>query len=122
MKVAAIVAARLESTRLPRKALKDIHGVPMVVHTCKRTELAQSVDEVYLATDSDEIRDVAQAYGLKVIMTDSTHRNSSERIAQAAQHVDADVIVNVQGDEPLVYPELGRRAGMTKTTNICVIC
>jgi len=105
MKVAAIVAARLESARLPRKALVDIHGVPMVVHTCKRTQLAKSVDEVYLATDSDEISEVAKTYGLKVIMTDSTHRNSSERIAQAAQQVDADVIVNVQGDEPLVYPE-----------------
>ena len=105
MKVAAIVAARIESKRLPRKALLDIHGLPMVIHTCKRTALAESIDEVYLATDSDEIRAVAYAHGINVIMTSSTHRNSSERIAEAAKNIEADIIVNVQGDEPLVYPQ-----------------
>ena len=105
MKVAAIIAARLESSRLPGKALADIEGVPMVVHTCKRTAMATSIDEVYLATDNLKIKVVAEAHDIKVIMTAPSHKNSSERVAEAAQQLDADIIVNVQGDEPLVYPE-----------------
>ena len=105
MKITAIIAARLESTRLPGKALADIDGLPMVIHTCKRTALANSIDEVVLATDNDQIKAVAETHDIKVIMTKNSHKNSSERIAEAAENLDTDIIVNVQGDEPLVYPE-----------------
>lgn len=104
MKVVVIVSARINSSRLPGKALADIDGLPMVVHTCKRSMLAKRVDAVYLATDSDEIRRVGEKYNIPVIMTGSKHTNSSERAAEACEHLDADIIVNVQGDEPLVYP------------------
>lgn len=105
MKVAVIIAVRLKSTRLPEKGLADIGGLPMFVHTCKRCQLAKSVDEVYLATDDEKIKSIAESHDIPVIMTATHHTNSSERIAEASQHVDADIIVNVQGDEPLVYPE-----------------
>lgn len=105
LKVVAIIAVRLKSSRLHHKALADIAGLPMFVHTCKRTALAKTIDRVYLATDSYEIKDIAEKHNIEVIMTASSHTNSSERIAEACQSVDADIVVNVQGDEPLVYPD-----------------
>lgn len=105
MKVVAIIAVRLKSTRLPEKALVDIEGLPMFVHTCKRAALAKAVDHVYLATDDDKIKNIAEFHGIDVIMTAASHMNSSERIAEACDSVEADIIVNIQGDEPMVYPE-----------------
>ncbi len=105
MTVIGMVPARLESSRLPRKALADIAGLPMVVHTCKRAALARRLDAVYLATDSEEIRDVAARHGVDVIMTGSHHATGSDRLAEAVDSVQADVTVNIQGDEPLVDPE-----------------
>lgn len=105
MKVIGIIPARLESSRLPGKALVDICGLPMVIHTCKRTQMAKSLNDVYLATDNEQIRKVAESHGIKVIMTSTKHQTGSDRIAEACQQVDCDIVVNVQGDEPLVYPE-----------------
>ena len=104
-KVIAILPARLESTRLPRKALKDICGLPMIVHVFKRCLLSQKLDEVYVATDSFEIKEVVEKYGGKVIMTSSKHETGTDRIAEAALELDAEIIVNIQGDEALVNPE-----------------
>lgn len=104
MKVVGMIPARLQSSRLPEKALIDICGLPMVVHTCKRAQMAKSLDEVYLVTDSEKIRAVGEAHGIKVIMTGSHHRSGSDRLAEACQYVDCDIVVNVQGDEPLVNP------------------
>ena len=100
----AIIPSRLESSRLPRKALADICGLPMIVHVFKRCEFAKSLDEVLVATDSDEIRQVVERFGGKVIMTSSHHENGTERIVEAANNIDADIVVNVQGDEALVNP------------------
>ena len=103
-KIIGMIPARLESTRLPRKALLDIEGLPMVIHTCKRAMLSSVLDEVYLVTDNEEIIKVAQKYNIKTILTGTYHKTGSDRIAEAALKVDADIIVNVQGDEPLVCP------------------
>jgi len=100
----AIIPARLESSRLPGKALLDICGFPMIVHVFRRCEFAESLDEVFVATDNDEIRQVVEQYGGKVIMTSSHHENGTERIVEAAKNMDADIVVNVQGDEALVNP------------------
>ena len=100
----AIIPARLESSRLPGKALLDICGFPMIVHVFRRCEFAESLDEVFVATDNDEIRQVVEQYGGKVIMTSSHHENGTERIVEAANNIDADIVVNVQGDEALVNP------------------
>lgn len=105
MKIVAMIPARLESSRLPGKALLDIGGLPMVVHTCLRTQLAKGVDAVYLATDSGKIREVAESHGIRVIMTGAHHACGSDRIAEAARLVESEVIINVQGDEALVNPE-----------------
>lgn len=105
MIVVGMVPARLESTRLPEKALIDINGMPMVIHTCKRAHLAKKLDDVYLVTDSIKIKDVADSYGIKVIMTETYHQTGSDRIAEACKKIDCDIVVNIQGDEPLVKPE-----------------
>jgi 3-deoxy-manno-octulosonate cytidylyltransferase (CMP-KDO synthetase) len=103
-KTVAIIPARLESSRLPRKALADICGLPMIVHVYKRCLLASRLDDVYVATDNQEIKEVVEYYGGKVIMTSSEHQTGTDRIAEAAQRLDADIVVNVQGDEALVNP------------------
>ena len=105
MEVIGMVPARLKSSRLPEKALVDILGMPMVIHTCKRAQMAKKLDDVYLVTDSERIKKIAESYGIKVIMTGSHHKTGSDRLAEACQYVDCDIVVNIQGDEPLVDPE-----------------
>mgnify|MGYP006419820217 FL=1 len=103
-KVVAIIPSRLESSRLPGKALLNICGLPMIVHVYKRCMLSNSLDEVYVATDNLKIKDVVESYGGRVIMTSSLHKTGTDRIAEAAETIDADIIVNVQGDEALLNP------------------
>ena len=104
-KVVAILPSRIESSRLPRKALLDICGLPMIVHVFKRCLLAKKLDEVYVATDSNEIKEVVEKHGGKVIITSCNHETGTDRIAEAATKLNAEIIVNVQGDEVLVNPE-----------------
>ncbi len=104
MRTVGMIPARLQSSRLPEKALADIVGLPMIVHTCKRAQMATTLDEVYLATDSERIRTVAGQHEIPVIMTGTHHQTGSDRIAEAVQKVSSDLIVNIQGDEPLVMP------------------
>ena len=104
-RVVAIIPSRLESSRLPKKALVDICGLPMIVHVYQRCVLADSLDDVYVATDNKEIKKQVERFGGKVIMTDSKHKTGTDRVAEAAKHIDAEIIVNVQGDEALVNPD-----------------
>lgn len=101
----AILPSRMESTRLPNKALANICGLPMIVHVYKRCLLANDLDDVYVATDHIDIKNVVEEFGGKVIMTSSEHQTGTDRIAEAAQNLDAEIIVNVQGDEALVNPK-----------------
>jgi len=103
-KTVAIIPARLESSRLPGKALLDIHGLPMIVHVYKRCMLAERLDDVYVATDNNKIQMAVEKNGGKVIMTAANHETGTDRIAEAATQLDADIVVNVQGDEALVNP------------------
>jgi len=105
MKVVGIIPSRLQSTRLPRKALLDIHGLPMVVHVCKRAQFCSLLDEVYVATDSEEIYSVVVNNGGKAIMTSAKHQTGTDRIAEAIRDMSVDIVVNIQGDEPLLNPE-----------------
>ena len=105
MKAVAIIPVRLESSRLHKKAIADICGLPMFVHTCKRAKLAKTLDDVYLATDSELIAEIASKHNIEVIMTSPDHKNSTERIAEACSNIDCEIIVNIQGDEPLLYPD-----------------
>ena len=86
MNAVGIIPVRLESTRLHEKAIADICGMPMFVHTSKRAKLAKTLDEVYLATDNDYIAEIAYKHDINIIMTSTNHKNSSERIAEACEN------------------------------------
>lgn len=105
MTAVAIIPSRLASTRLPNKALVDICGLPMIAHVIIRTQMAQTLEKVFVATDSVEISSVAKKFGAEVIMTKSSHQTGTDRIAEAAQSIDTQWVVNVQGDEALVNPQ-----------------
>jgi 3-deoxy-manno-octulosonate cytidylyltransferase (CMP-KDO synthetase) len=105
MKVIGMIPVRLESSRLPEKALCDILGLPMVIHTLKRTQMAKTLDEVYVVTDSVVIKALVESHQGKVIMTSKAHQTGSDRLAEAAEHIEADIVVNIQGDEALVDPD-----------------
>lgn len=104
MKIVGLIPARLESERLPGKPLIEINGIPMIIHVYKRCLLANKLDDVYVVTDSSEISNVVKEYGGKVIMTSSSHQTGTDRIAEAAENIDCDIVVNIQGDEALVDP------------------
>lgn len=105
MKVVGLIPCRLESVRLPGKALLDICGLPMVVHTFKRALYSNSLDEVYICTDSEEIAKVCDNHDVPFIMTSSEHANGTERIAEASKFFSGvDYFVDIQGDEPLINP------------------
>jgi len=101
----AIIPARLASTRLPHKVLQKIADKPMVGHVYEAAKRSPLLSDVIIATDSDEVMQVAQANGWKAQMTSSEHRSGTDRVYEVAQRVKADVYVNVQGDEPLARPE-----------------
>ncbi len=103
--VVAIIPARLASTRFPNKPLAKIHGYSMIEHVYRRTRCAKTIDEVYIATCDDKIAHLVQRFGGEVIMTADTHTRGTDRVAEAATKVNAEIILNVQGDEPLVGPE-----------------
>lgn len=105
MKIIGVVPSRLKSSRLPGKALIDIGGLPMVVHVFKRAQMSSMLDEVFVATDSRDIYDVVESHGGKAIMTSVEHKTGTDRIAEAVRDIEADIVVNIQGDEPLLDPE-----------------
>jgi 3-deoxy-manno-octulosonate cytidylyltransferase (CMP-KDO synthetase) len=103
-----IVPARLASTRLPHKPLADIHGLPMVVRVAQRAALSNA-SQVVVAADSLEIVQACQAHGVRALLTQMDHPSGSDRLAEASALLGLDfndVVVNVQGDEPLIEPEL----------------
>ncbi|MDB2442185.1 3-deoxy-manno-octulosonate cytidylyltransferase [Candidatus Pelagibacter bacterium] len=103
-KIVALIPSRLESKRLPGKALLDIDGYPIIVHTAKRAMLSKMVDEVYVCTDSIEIIDVCKKNQIQTIKTKKNFKNGTERIASVANKFKNYLIVDVQGDEPLTNP------------------
>jgi 3-deoxy-manno-octulosonate cytidylyltransferase (CMP-KDO synthetase) len=105
-RVVVIIPARYESTRLPGKPLADLHGQPMIQHVYERAQRARAVDRVLVATDDERIRAAVDAFGGDVVMTGRAHRTGTDRIAEVAAALDADVVVNVQGDLPLLDPRL----------------
>ncbi len=104
MIMSAIVAipARLNSTRLPRKVLADIHGRPMLWYVYRGASTARSIAGVWVLTDSREVLDVASSWGARALMTSEDCPSGTARIASVVSGLDADIIVNVQADEPLI--------------------
>ena len=106
-KIICIIPARLGSYRFPTKPFVDICGKSMIEHVYKRAKLCKSIDEVYVATPNIEIQEHVENFGGNAIMTTDDVRRASDRVAQAANIIgDADIIINLQGDEPLVTPEM----------------
>ncbi len=105
MKAVILIPARLDSSRLDRKMLADLEGEPLIVRTWQQALKSRLADTVVVATDSQEIAAVLKARGAEVVMTSPTARCGTERIAEAARHIEADVFLNLQGDEPLISPE-----------------
>jgi len=104
--VVAIIPARYGSERFPGKVIMPLAGKPLVAHTYERTCRARLVNDVIVATDDERVMKTLAPFDVKTVMTRGDHATGSDRIAEVAYGLDADIIVNVQGDEPLVDPEL----------------
>jgi 3-deoxy-manno-octulosonate cytidylyltransferase (CMP-KDO synthetase) len=101
----AVIPARLASTRLPRKMLREIAGVPLLAWVYRGVQRCSLLDQVIVATDSEEIMRFCEQQGFTARMTSATHRSGTERVHEISTAIPADVYLNVQGDEPLTRPE-----------------
>lgn len=105
MRCAIVIPARLASTRFPGKPLCDLLGKPMIQWVVESARKAEVADKVLVATPDQEIVDACAAFGAEAVLTSFDHQTGTDRIAEVARSVEADVYVNVQGDEPLIRPE-----------------
>lgn len=106
MTVTAIIPARMGSSRFPGKPLATLLGRPMIEHVYHRVAMSESVDETIIATCDREIAEAAADFGATAVMTSNRHERASDRVAEAALSSDADIVVLVQGDEPMTLPEM----------------
>jgi len=112
MKIAGIIPARMSSSRFPGKPLAKICGIQMVGHVLKRSKMSKLLDEVYVATCDKEIYDYVESIGGKAIMTSSSHERGTDRVAEATLKIEKqmkmklEIVVNIQGDEPMLTPEM----------------
>ncbi len=108
MKVVGIIPARMGSSRFPGKPLAKICGLPMIEHVYRRSVMSELLDDAWIATCDEEIMETVEAFGGKAVMTADTHERCTDRTAEAVSKIaaDADIIVNIQGDEPLMHPDM----------------
>jgi len=104
--IIAVIPARYGSTRFPGKALADIKGKPMIQRVYEGTRRSRLINRVIVATDDRRIADAVQSFGGESFMTSMHHDTGTDRIAEVAKSLDCDIVVNVQGDEPLIRPEM----------------
>ena len=107
MNIIGLIPVRLESSRLPNKAVLEISGIPMILHVVKRAKLSKTLDRVVVCTDSHKICDLCVENKIEVVLTKNVHTNGTERIAEAAYILGLDqdtIVVDIQGDEPLLKP------------------
>jgi 3-deoxy-manno-octulosonate cytidylyltransferase (CMP-KDO synthetase) len=119
MSFIVVIPARFQSTRLPGKPLLDIAGKTMIQHVFERAKQSAAT-EVYIATDNIEIKNACEQFGAKVCMTDEEHISGSDRIEEVTRILelsDADVVVNVQGDEPMIPPKVINQVAENLQTN-----
>lgn len=106
-RIVGFIPARAESSRFPGKPLADIAGKPMIVRVLERTRQSELLDDAYVVTDSEMIAEAVEEHGGKALLSDREHRSGTDRVAQAARDTglgDHDVVVNIQGDQPLFEP------------------
>jgi 3-deoxy-manno-octulosonate cytidylyltransferase (CMP-KDO synthetase) len=112
MNIISIIPARMGSSRFPGKPMKDILGMPMIGHVYKRVKMSQTLSEVYVATCDEEIYEYIESIGGKAVMTSNCHERCSDRCAEAMLKIEketgekCDIMVMVQGDEPLTFPKM----------------
>jgi len=106
MKKVIIIPARLDSSRLPKKVLLDLKGKTVIQRVYEQCLKVKNVDEVYIATDSLEIKEVCETFTSQVVITKSNHQSGTDRIGEAISSIDCDIVINVQGDEPFIEPSL----------------
>ena len=103
--VIGVIPARLKSTRLPEKILAPISGKPLIVHVIERASMAKRLDKVFVAIDSSKTEKALKEHTYDVVMTDSNHSSGTDRVAEVIKGIeDAEVIINIQGDEPMLDP------------------
>ncbi len=109
IKKIGLIPSRIESSRLPEKALLEILGMPMVIHVAKRAMMASLLDDVIVCTDSLNIAHACITYDIRFMLTKSKHLNGTERISEAAGYLNLnneDIVIDIQGDEPLLAPSM----------------
>jgi len=104
MKIIGVIPARLGSTRFPEKVIADIMGKPMIWWVWKQAKKAKLISEFFIATDDKRIYDIVKSFGGNPLMTSKKHKSGTDRIAEAVKNIKADIVVNIQGDEPLMDP------------------
>lgn len=108
VRIVAVIPARMGSSRFPGKALAPLLGRPMIEHVVRRATMCDRLDSVFVATCDEEIRSVVEGFGGAVIMTSAAHERASDRVAEAAERIEADagadIVVMIQGDEPMITP------------------
>jgi len=110
MVVVGMIPARYASTRFHGKVLAPIAGKPMVQHVYERARQAKTLQSVIIATDDEQVADAARAFGAEVAITSPDHASGTDRLAEVARGMECDVVVNIQGDEPLIEPSIIDRA------------
>lgn len=104
MEIIGVIPARFDSTRLKGKVLADIAGKPMIQHIWERAKQASLLDDLIIACDDERVAEAAKIFGAKVAMTAKGHISGTDRIAEVVNPIDVNIIINIQGDEPLIHP------------------
>jgi 3-deoxy-manno-octulosonate cytidylyltransferase (CMP-KDO synthetase) len=121
MRAIAVIPARLASTRLPRKMLREIGGRPLVGVVYQAVRSSPLLDDVVIATDSDDILRVCRHHGWKAQITSAAHSSGTQRVHEVSNSIAADIYLNVQGDEPLARPEhIATLLDVMRDSNVCV--
>jgi 3-deoxy-manno-octulosonate cytidylyltransferase (CMP-KDO synthetase) len=121
MRAIAVIPARLASTRLPRKMLREIGGRPLVGVVYQAVRSSPLLDDVVIATDSDDILRVCRRHGWKAQITSAAHSSGTQRVHEVSNSIAADIYLNVQGDEPLARPEhIATLLDVMRDSNVCV--
>jgi len=106
VRIIGVIPARMGSTRFPEKIISDIKGKPMIQRVWEAARKAETISEIFVATDHVRIYNIVRDFGGNAIMTSIKHKSGTDRIAEAIRKLKADIIVNIQGDEPLIRPDV----------------
>ena len=128
MKIIAIIPARMGSSRFPGKPMAEIRGMPMIGHVLLRSQMSELLDDVYVATCDREIADYVKSIGGKAVMTSTCHERCTDRVSEALLSIEKEtneevgIVVNIQGDEPMLSPEMIDEAVKPMIDDPSIVC